>query len=348
MHLVAEAVLDHRAGKRELTAERLRQTAAHRNILFTAHAASRHDQNILLVDSLLLFYDLRGQDADTRARHVIGHGALYDTAGRILHALCAVHDAVTHGRELRTRAADGDLRHDVAAERRADLNHIRTRLDVECRTVRSQTGMEPGGQTRRERAAERCCADKHRTWLCCRNAVRDRIRAAVRTKALKARMLIDIDRVHAVRQQLFGVLRRALAADEHAVHLVTDLARHFSRLTDQLECNRMNIAALLLDVNQKIAPFALVHCVCALLEADRAFRTAAHAHAAHAAGIAHSNPLRLDAKRTERTFINTFAAKRALCSVKLQKIHAAPPQMIFFPVRIANSPSVFPAASPSR
>ena len=110
----------------------------------------------------------------------------------------------------------------------------------------------------------------------------------------------------------------------------------------------MNIAALLLDVNQKIAPFALVHCVCALLEADRAFRTAAHAHAAHAAGIAHSNPLRLDAERTERTFINTFAAKRALCSIKLQKIHAAPPQMIFFPVRIANSPSVFSAASPSR
>ena len=135
-------------------------------------------------------------------------------------------------------------------------------------------------------------------------------------KPLKARMLIDIDRVHAVRQQFFGVLRRALAADEYAVHLITDLARHFSRLTDQLKCNRMNIAVFLLDVNQKIAPFALVHCVCALLEADRAFRTAAHAHAAHTAGIAHINPLRLDAERTERTFINTFAAKRALCSVK--------------------------------
>ena len=176
--------------------------------------------------------------------------------------------------------------------------------------------MESGGKPRRKGTSQRSSSDQHRAWLVCCNTVCNCIRVTVCAETFKTFVLIHIHIVYAIWEKFLCVFFCSCASDDHTVDLITDFDCHFSCLSDQLECNRMDLAPFLLHINKKVFPFILVKGFCLLLKLDRFLRAVTNAKSAHTTGIAYNNSISLYGEGSKRTFLHAYSAEHAFIYIK--------------------------------
>ena len=146
-----------------------------------------------------------------------------------------------------------DLRHDIAAESRADLYKIGVFIHLQHCAVGCKPRFQPRGHARGKLPADsrRADQDRRRTRLCDKCFKDGGIR--FNGKMAQRGVVADIDLVRAVVKQLVGGLADAAAHQEDADRLPDD-GGQFARLSDQLECHRMQHAVLMVGINGDAAP----------------------------------------------------------------------------------------------
>ena len=240
-----------------MTAQKFCQLLDHREVFLLLDAAACDDENLGVLDALLLRLLCRAVHFDTVLELLGRHRELLNLAGKFCAPLGRVHNLVTHRAHLRTMVRRMNLRHDVAAERRANLDEIRVFLHVENRAVRREPRLEAGGDARRKLTADRGRTDEDRRRL---HLVDERFkcrRVRLDLEILKLGVVATEHLVHTIVPEFIDA-SLDVAANEYCIHRMVDFCREFLRLADEFERDGVNRTFLMLDIDGNSLPIVLV------------------------------------------------------------------------------------------
>ena len=257
MFRIEPAAFHHRTRAGDLCAQEFCQLLDHREVFLLLDAAACDDENLGVLDALLLRLLRRTMHFDAVLKLLRRHRELLDLAGKFRAPLRSVHNLIAYRAHLRTMVRRMNLRHDVAAECRANLDEIRVFLHVENRAVRRESRLEAGGDARRKLTANRGRANEDRRRL---HLVDERFkcrRVRLDLEILKLGVVATEHLVHTIVPEFIDA-SLDVAANEYCIHRMVDFCREFLRLADKLKCNGVNCAFLMLDVDGDALPIVLV------------------------------------------------------------------------------------------
>ena len=215
---------------------------------------------------------------------------------------CHGTDLIPDRTELGPVPGRHNLRHDVAAKGRADLNQVRILLHLQHGAVSRKAGPEPGRCPGRQGAPGIGGSHQHGGRFYLPDKILKHIGIGKHVKISQARMVIKEYPVRAVSQKRFRLFFHP-ASHYKDVNRMSNLFCQLPCLSQKFQCNRVDGLPVMLRINSNPPPFLFIHgCGRLFLHPPHnALRSLLYTQAAHPAGSRNGQAFPLPCNCTKGT-----------------------------------------------